>query len=202
MCCDTFRQGGGGWRFAKTSVQRSDVSFQPRVHWVSSIAGSLASDTTWVSAPHRGGRSPSAVTSSRWRWTGRRHRPREEREVDRLQVRQVARPPAGAGAPGRAGHHDDQGAARTTPSSSPYCSPVRGAGPRWRRSAMSARRADSRLRRRSPRGTRMRRSCHLYGRDQVNSDVVSMFDLPKVRLPETSQASYAHKIPRRERRRS
>jgi len=40
---------------------------------------------------------------------GRRHRPREEREVDQRQVRRLAHPPAGAGAPEHAGHRDRKG---------------------------------------------------------------------------------------------
>ena len=88
--------------------------------------------------------------------TGRRHRAREAREVDQRQVRQAAHPPDGAGAPERAGHQTTQ--RHTSAPSSPCCSAVHYAGPRWRPSRMGAGRADARWRRRSPHGTRMRRS--------------------------------------------
>jgi hypothetical protein len=74
---------------------------------------------------------------------GRPHRPRQEREVDRRRVPQVAHPPAGAGAPERAGPRDRQGAARPRHhrrAPRACAAPVRSGG----RSPMGAVRADSR----------------------------------------------------------
>jgi hypothetical protein len=72
---------------------------------------------------------------------------------------------AKAGAPERAGHHDHQGAARPRHHRRAPSSAVRCAGARWRRSPMGAGRVDSRWRRRSPHGTRIRRSCRCSASD-------------------------------------
>ena len=55
----------------------------------------------------RGGRQRAAGAG-----TGGRHRPREERQVDGRAHGELAVAEAGAGAPERAGHHDDEGSAR------------------------------------------------------------------------------------------
>src|ERR1017187_1829623 len=75
---------------------------------VSGLAQGLVADS--VSHPHAGGRRGGQGAAGPG--TGRRHRPREEREVDGRQVWQVAHPPPSPGAPERAGHHDHPGAAR------------------------------------------------------------------------------------------
>src|ERR1039458_9512156 len=75
---------------------------------VSGLAQGLVADS--VSHPHAGGRRDGQRAAGAG--TGRRHRPREEREVDGRQVWQVAHPPPSPGAPERAGHHDHPGAAR------------------------------------------------------------------------------------------
>ena len=72
---------------------------------VSGLAQGLVADS--VSHPHAGGRRDGQRAAGAG--TGRRHRPREEREVDGRQVWQVAHPPPSPGAPERAGYHHHQG---------------------------------------------------------------------------------------------
>ena len=91
--------------------------------------------------------------------TGRRHRGREEREVHRRAPRELAVARAGAGVPERAGHRHRQHPTRPRHHRAvpPGCAlrPSAVAA----RSPMGAVRADSRWRRRSSHGTRLRRSC-------------------------------------------
>ena len=65
-------------------------------------------------------------------------------------------PPAGTNAPEPPRHHDHQGYA----------------GPRWRRSPMRAVRAHSRRRRRSPHGTRIRRTCRYSTCDIIRTSAI------------------------------
>jgi len=85
---------------------------------------------------------------------GRRHRPREEREIHRRQVRQLAHIPAG---PVALNAPDITTTERLRDSIiAPCCFVVRYAGLRWRHSPTGAVRADSRRRRRATHCARMR----------------------------------------------
>jgi hypothetical protein len=77
-------------------------------------------------AGSRGGRQRATGAG-----TGRRHRPREERQVDGSAHGELAVAETGAGAPERAGHHDNEGPARPRHHRRPSRlrpAPVRGGG--------------------------------------------------------------------------
>ena len=107
----------------RSALERENIKL--RCVFCASRAGSSLAR---VIAPRARRSSPSARRRSRRRTaggggTGGRRRRRQEREVHRSAYGNLAHPPAGAGAPERAGHRDRQGAARRA-IIAPRCSAV------------------------------------------------------------------------------
>src|ERR1039457_7087462 len=116
-------------------------------------SGSLADTRRWLSRPPQS--QPPVTRYWRRNWPPGIARVKSAK-VDRRQVRAGGAPFKGSRTRTRGTSPPPRGGAPAP--SSPCCSAVRCAAARWRCSPMGAFRADSRCRRRSPHGTRTRRT--------------------------------------------